>query len=298
MKNCKRLSALLLALLLAFGIVPFCTAEADNPAMPIITKQPESLTVKCCEEFTLSVEAYIPNGDELQFRWRRNESSYHRQGIFLSGGEFSYNATITIPHLSRNTYFHCQVHNKTNYRNGNSLNAVLSDLVYITVEICPNMPVITKHPEYAVNKYGKTTFSVDAHIPSGDPIGYDWDWWPVLNPGNNYPKLNQNGSTAVMSFIGVDRLFYSKNSYKVNCVIFNAKDSTERSGPHRIRSKDALVTLTLGPIGRIFGVLYLPMWAYFDDDPISYLFYPLVPFSFPFFCLAHLLNLIFRLDWF
>ena len=75
MKPSTRLLALLLSLVLAFSLALPAFAEDDlpeepNPAMPIITVQPVGLRVKADTEFTLSVEAYIPNGDEVGYEWR------------------------------------------------------------------------------------------------------------------------------------------------------------------------------------------------------------------------------------
>ena len=74
MKHAKKLLALLLTLALALTLALPAFAEDEppeepNPAMPVITVQPQSVRVRVNETFTLSVEAYIPNGDEIGYRW-------------------------------------------------------------------------------------------------------------------------------------------------------------------------------------------------------------------------------------
>ena len=75
MSHSKKLLALLLSLVLALGLaVPaFAAGEADE-AMPVITKQPEDVVVAAKffyvpAEYTLSVEAYCPNGDPVGYQW-------------------------------------------------------------------------------------------------------------------------------------------------------------------------------------------------------------------------------------
>jgi len=64
MKLTKRLLALLLTLALALCLsMPVFAEEEPNPAMPVITVQPQSIRVKAGQKFTLSVQAHIPNGE-------------------------------------------------------------------------------------------------------------------------------------------------------------------------------------------------------------------------------------------
>ena len=70
MKHTKKLLALLLALALGFTLaLPAFAEDEPNPAMPVITVQPVGGRVKAGQEFKFSVEAHIPNGDEIGFRW-------------------------------------------------------------------------------------------------------------------------------------------------------------------------------------------------------------------------------------
>ena len=82
----KRLLALLLALVLAFGLAmpaiaqesltEHSSANADttegsatkNPAMPVITVQPQVLMYNDTS-FEIRFEAHIPNGDPMGIRW-------------------------------------------------------------------------------------------------------------------------------------------------------------------------------------------------------------------------------------
>ena len=76
MKPTKTVLALLLSLALAFTLVLPAFAETDPPEdfdpdmMPVITVQPQSIRIRVHEAYTLSVDAYIPNGDEIGYRWR------------------------------------------------------------------------------------------------------------------------------------------------------------------------------------------------------------------------------------
>jgi len=77
MKLSKRLLAMLLTLVLALTLALPAFAEDDppeepNPAMPVITVQPVGGSMAIGELITLRVEAYIPNGDEVGYRWYRD----------------------------------------------------------------------------------------------------------------------------------------------------------------------------------------------------------------------------------
>jgi len=81
MKLPKRLLTLSLMLLLVLSVFPSVFAEEPqpsepNPAMPVITVRPESIRIPSTRRsFTLSLEAYIPNGDEVGYEWS-NPSGY------------------------------------------------------------------------------------------------------------------------------------------------------------------------------------------------------------------------------
>ena len=75
MKHTKRLLALLLTLVLALGLA-LPTFASTNPAMPVITKQPQSVTVLNGETYTFSIEAEIPNGDPLRYEWYAVDDTY------------------------------------------------------------------------------------------------------------------------------------------------------------------------------------------------------------------------------
>ena len=80
MKQSKRLLALMLTLVLAFSLaLPALAEDADppeepNPAMPVITVQPVGGRARQYGITTLSVQAYIPNGDEIGYQWYRDNS--------------------------------------------------------------------------------------------------------------------------------------------------------------------------------------------------------------------------------
>ena len=71
MKPIKRLLALLLTLALAFALALPALAqdEEPNPAMPVITVQPQGGRIRLYESVTVSIQAHIPNGDEPGYLW-------------------------------------------------------------------------------------------------------------------------------------------------------------------------------------------------------------------------------------
>jgi len=121
MKQPKKLIALLLTLVLAFGLMLPALAEGEteaetdpvapvvtmqeeaDPAMPIITVQPQGGRIRAGKNFSLSVEAHIPNGDEIGFRWR------------VSTGRVANTQTISIMASNPETYtVYVEVYNRSN----------------------------------------------------------------------------------------------------------------------------------------------------------------------------------------
>jgi len=92
----KRLFATILTLALALTLaLPVFAVGEPNPAMPVITVQSEGGRVKTGQSITLSVEAYIPNGDEIGFRWydsKRNRlvDAQHASLDFTFPGTYTY----------------------------------------------------------------------------------------------------------------------------------------------------------------------------------------------------------------
>jgi len=100
MKFAKRSIAWLLAMLiLGAGFAMPVMAEGNN-AMPVITRQPQSIYARHSSryEFTLSVEAHIPNGDTVGYHWYW-EGSINRNPI---GGRT--NATLTLSAASSGVF--------------------------------------------------------------------------------------------------------------------------------------------------------------------------------------------------
>jgi len=266
MKYHKHLCVLLLTLLLAFGIAPSAAAETEifdvqsnDSAMPVITRQPESLTVLCCEEFTLSVEAYIPNGDELGYQWYHGGSSIDgATGPTLTVPYFYklyyYNFLYTFPG-TRRASIHCRVYNKT------GIGQVESEKVTVTMEACPEMPIITRQPSNTRTYFsGTVSMSVGAHIPSGSPIGYAWDSQSGNGSGSAWDRYTiVDGPTARITFQPHASLsqFGMCNFY---CLVYNENDSEVYSGPHRAWSDEAsVIHRWYGLVGTIAYYLLAPV---------------------------------------
>jgi len=86
----KRALAVLLALVLAFGLAlpamaaedepepcPYCAEDSTCPRMPVITQQPQSVRMDLFSDgfIPVSVEAYIPNDEWIGVRWYRGEQA-------------------------------------------------------------------------------------------------------------------------------------------------------------------------------------------------------------------------------
>jgi len=134
MKQTKRLLALLLTLALALTLALPAFSETDppeepNPAMPVITGQPvDSQGGRLRTNYDgvmLRVEAAIPNGDPIGYRWYRNGAAVddYEYPFFTYGesepGEY---------------YYYAEVYNLNNLEY-----SVTSDIIYVEFY---NSPVV------------------------------------------------------------------------------------------------------------------------------------------------------------
>ena len=126
MKHTRRVFSVLLALILALGLAVPALAEGEpDPAMPVITAQPQSVTVKSNEIFTLTIAAEIPNGDEVGYQWYMNDLpmpmpvSFSDSFIALQLGEQGFDGFA----------FYCVVYNLND-----DTKSVTSETITVTVE--------------------------------------------------------------------------------------------------------------------------------------------------------------------
>jgi len=88
MKHAKKLLALLLTIALALSLaLPAFAEEEPNPAMPVITVQPQGGSQKAFRaSFTVSVQAHIPNDDNIGYEWYRNGVLTRQTGASMNDG--------------------------------------------------------------------------------------------------------------------------------------------------------------------------------------------------------------------
>ena len=143
MKHTKKLLALLLVLALGAGLAVPALAAGD--AMPVITKQPQSVTVEAIDDgigfgltgpMNLSVEATIPNSGEVGYQWYYQGENGDNFRKCESGEEASYTTTaeecLGGSNWGRTTYYHyyCVVYNRAEGEDGP--NSVQSNVATVT----------------------------------------------------------------------------------------------------------------------------------------------------------------------
>ena len=96
---------------LAFTLALPAFAEDPDPAMPVITKQPQGGRIKPNKTLTLSVQASIPNGDEIGYQWW----CVHPDGKI---SRIDTTAETTHHNAIRGTYsYYVEVYNRANPEN-------------------------------------------------------------------------------------------------------------------------------------------------------------------------------------
>ncbi|MCL2195764.1 MAG: hypothetical protein FWB76_07430 [Oscillospiraceae bacterium] len=135
MKHAKKLLAILLAMLVLGSIAAVPAAANDVPAgTPVITQQPSPLefTIVAGETFTLSVQAYIPNGDPVAFQWMRGSS------VLVNHTQATYTRTTDARATSGVLQYHVRVYNANDsHLPWSQRRVVASETVRIRVEERP-----------------------------------------------------------------------------------------------------------------------------------------------------------------
>ena len=128
MKRFKKLLVLLLSFIFVFGLaLPVLAQESilehseatENPAMPVITVQPQGGRVRVYEAIRLSVQASIPNGESVSYRWYRENN------------DIEYFDTATLLYTEAKPgdfYFYVEVYNRNHPEY-----SVISEIVRIEV---------------------------------------------------------------------------------------------------------------------------------------------------------------------
>ena len=210
MKLLKRLTCIVLAFALMFGFPVAARGEEADPAMPVITKQPENIGVLPGEEFTLSVEAYIPNGDAVGYQWHVANPF----NVDISGATGpALTQTTSAPMYGTQVFgiYYCIIYNADK---GLEAGSVLSGRAEVSQRPLSEQerPVITKQPrDIAVFLGEEFTLSVEAHIPNGDAVGYQWYFDTTYNS-------RMQGETGP-SFT---RVLSQDTAWTLYCVVYNA----------------------------------------------------------------------------
>ena len=166
----KRLLALFLVFVLAFSLALPAFAEGEpeepNPAMPVITVQPQGGRIRLGQKFTLSVQAHIPNGDEIEYIW------YHSRRIIDMPS--SNELVISGDYAGTNEYsieVNVEVINKANPEY-----SVTSETARVEVYLTP-------YDQFMMSDFGNTAMGV-LLFPFA-PLAFLL-WWFVL-PALSYP---------------------------------------------------------------------------------------------------------------
>jgi len=240
MKRIRKLISMLLALALAAGLaLPAAAEETPDPSIPVITVQPQDVYAVPGEQFTISVEAYIPNGDTVGYWWMdaRTNSNLGKLGPAL---------TRTAGDPVRGEYY-CVVYNASvdfipqAARSVESEHAVVSHTPLTAEET----PVITLQPQSETVPCGmQFTLAVAAQCPNGDPVGYQW-----RGPGIG-------GSSYTVYSTMTDPVFSWKanknpdHTERIYCVVYNAAKGLAAGG---VDSAQAVVTTRLPTAREIIG---------------------------------------------
>jgi len=244
MKHIKKTLAVLLALILGMGLGVPAAAEEPDPSVPVITVQPVGVGVLLGEDFTLSVQAHIPNGETVGYQWHI-ANPFNIDIKDATGPELTLKAEFTVNNTLVGTYY-CIVYNADK---GLAAGSVLSERVDVTKRplSAEELPVITKQPQNVAAKTGETfTLSVQAHIPNGDELGYQW-----YNANTYYGRID--GETGPIFTRTLNQ--YTPGSYY--CVVYN-KDKGLNAGSvssevaavsKRVLSAQETPVITLQPKG-------------------------------------------------
>ena len=206
---------------------------------PVITDQPQSVSVEANQQAEFSVTLREQYLNVLEYQWQistdNGQSWVNIDGANggLSSANWTYTVSYTIPAAAAEhdgCWYRCEVKN-TNGKAGTDL--VSSDSVYsepakLTVT---GLPVITEQPQDAAVTYGAdASFRVEARADGGGTLRYQWQ---VKAADGEFTDID--GATESSYTVTEPAVSMSGNQYR--CVVTNERNSASVTS--------AAVTLTV-----------------------------------------------------
>ena len=185
------------------GSVTSEPAELKAFSGPVITKQPEDVSVKSGQRATFRIEASGNEGEELSYQWEYKKTGTDSWNIWT--GKTSAEATATASSSNDGFLYRCKVSNESG--------TVVSEAAQLTLYTGPE---ITSQPEDAeVVSGGQATFSVAA---TGEDLAYQWEY--SSDGGENWAVCS-NGSGAEITVVAGEDTY--GNLYR--CTVSNSGGS-------------------------------------------------------------------------
>ena len=169
------------------GSVTSEPAELKAYSGPVITKQPEDVSVKSGQKATFRIEATGNEGEELSYQWeyRKNEN----EGWRVWTGKTSAEATATAGPSNDGFLYRCKV--------SNSAGTAISETAQLTLYAGPE---ITSQPEDVEVAAGEqATFSVAA---TGEDLAYQWEY--STDGGESWNSCENGTGTEITVEAGED----------------------------------------------------------------------------------------------
>jgi len=307
MKHTKKLFALLLTLALAFSLAMPAMAAVDWDDFRIVT-QPQSMTIKDGDSFTLSVEVDFPAGVVVAYMWiLRTTGVQHQLTPFQKTTEKTsvlridpsskyYPASVCGESSAwREYYVRITAYEEDSAGNMISSKSLTSDTVRVTAEY-DFVVDITKQPQNLVIKNGDSfTLSVQATAPDG--VLFAYQWYHYVNALSTDMPIK--GATSSELRLGAKDSGYPSPSAEYYCEITAYKESGGNVISSRtVYSDDATVLAEKTFWDKLFGVTIGPFisatliiltgsvmvvgWTL----PLAPLLIPFVPFIFLFYVAA------------
>jgi hypothetical protein len=147
-----------------------------NAAPPVISEQPQSVTVSENTTVMLTVTASSPDGGNLTYQWYENDENSNSGGTAIDGET---NSDCLLSLAIGTAYYYVEVTNENLNVTGTTTATTVSDVATVTVNALVNaeVPVIITQPSDATYDAGASADPVAVEVtpPSdGGTLSYEW----------------------------------------------------------------------------------------------------------------------------
>ena len=183
-----------------------------NALIPVITQQPNDITVTSGSSFTLEIEAEAEDGGDLSYKWFKTTDINSVGESVKEGTENTFEDSCTLKDVNDKVLYYYVIVTNTNTKvNGNTTASKTSSFAKVTVNNKKNaeIPLITKEPEGYSGKKEESSYDLilEASVTDSGTLTYQWYKASTINEVGT-PIDNATSSTYKIDSLNPGDTFY------------------------------------------------------------------------------------------